>query len=394
MDTNDEDFGRTFTIRFIVDILFGVEAVVQVVFFLIITIIYQSVYLAEISLLGVLYILLPDCSTHPGRQSNQNRMWKGLRIAHAIFILILVALWLSAMALKIKYQVDSVIGDPWYFRRTIRSFHKIDGAYNILYFVVTIEIFGWSVLGLVDANKRRESRRTQLVLLSLVAGPLLLRSAYSMGDSIYEELQLHRGSRRLNLATDIIYNITSLLIYAGIVAISRQIGKGDQLPPNPNHIDPSYDPNFWGANGNQVHNLDPKNQMTVHQAAPPVYQQYAGYPGPQQHGGYANPMQQTTQGGMQYAPQPPQLQQQQQQNYMQQYQQPQPQPYPNQTHQYQQQQPYQNNNSPQQYQQPYQNPSAPQPQQNQTMTQGGPAPSEVNGSSVSELSSPTNTHAR
>lgn len=111
MDTNDRILGRTFAIHFIVDILFGVRAVVQVVFFLIITIIYQSAYLAEISLLGVLYILLPDCSRHPSRQSNPNRMWKGLQTAHAIFIFILVALWLSAMALKIKYQVDSVVGD-------------------------------------------------------------------------------------------------------------------------------------------------------------------------------------------------------------------------------------------------------------------------------------------
>ncbi|KAI4169620.1 MAG: hypothetical protein LQ343_005559 [Gyalolechia ehrenbergii] len=369
--------------------MYGVEAVVQQIFFLIVVIVSQSEYFAMISLLGVLYLLLPHCSEHLARLRNQPRMWKGLQAAHATFIFILVALWVSAMALRIKLQVDIVIGDPYEFYQeewdtVVRPFQKLDTAFGILYFFGTLEIFGWSVLGLVDVKKRRENGRLQLIILSVIAGPLLLRSTYLMGVTIHLRLQQHFGNRRLSLATAIIFAITSLLVYSGIVAIARLIAKADRPPHDQNHIDPSGDPNFWGRNGNQPANPDPKNQMAVHGTAPSVHQQHGGYPTPQQHGGYPVPMQQN-QGGMPYIPQ--------HQSHMQ-YQQ--PQPYPIQTHHYQQ--PYQNNVSPQQYQQqPYQSPGSPpfsQSQQNHAMQQGGTAPSEVHGSSVSELSSPTYTHAR
>lgn len=83
------------------------------IFFLIVTIIYHSSYLAEISLLVVLYLLLPYCTSHPSRNSNKPRIAKNLKIGHAIFLFILLALWLSILALRIQYQVERVIGDPY-----------------------------------------------------------------------------------------------------------------------------------------------------------------------------------------------------------------------------------------------------------------------------------------
>lgn len=382
-----------FGIRFAVDILYGVEAVVQQIFFLIVAILYESEDLALISLLVVLYLLLPYCSDHFGRLRDQPRIWKGLRAAHALVIFILIALWLPAMALHIKYQVDAVIGDPFDFYQhewteVVRPFAKLDTALVIIYFFAVLEIVGWSVLGLVDVMKRQEKKQLQLMFVSLIAGPLLLRSTYLMGITIHNELREHVGKRQLSLATAIIYAITSLPIYAGIVAIARLIASANHPHPQPDQMNPSYNPNSWGMNGNQQPVPDPKNQMAVHETAPPVYQQYGGYPTPppqqQQHGGYYAPTQQN-QGGMPYPPQ--------QQNHMQ-YQQ--PQPYPNQP-QYQQA-PYQNSLGHQQFQQqPYQSPSSPPPQQTRAVSQGGnAAPSEVNGSNVSELSSPTTTipHAR
>ncbi|KAL9025352.1 MAG: hypothetical protein Q9196_005806 [Gyalolechia fulgens] len=377
-----------FAIRFATDIMFGVEAVVQRIFFLIFVILSQSESLAMISLLGVLYLLLPHCSHQLARLRNHPRIWKSLRAAHATFIFILVALWLPSMALQIKYQVDAVIGDPYEFYteaqdKMLRPYQKLDTTLAIMYFFGTLEISAWSVLAFLDVKKRRENVGLQLILLSMIAGPLLLRSTYLMGLTIYLKLQQHPRNRRLSLATDIIFAIASLLVYSGIVAIGRLLAKTDQSPYDPDHINPSYDPKFWGRNGNQGPNLDPKNQMAVHETTPPVYQQGGYYPMPQQQGGYPVPTHHDH-GSMPYAPQ--------HQSHMQ-YQQ--PQPYPDQPHH---QQPYQNNIGPRQYQQqPYQNPGSPQfsqPQQNRAMRQGGATPSEVNGSSVSELSSPTRTHTR
>lgn len=155
--------------------MYGVEAVVQQIFFLIIAIIYESENLALISLLVILYLLLPQCSDHFGRLHDKPRLWKGLRAAHAVVIFVLVALWLPAMALHIKYQVDSVIGDPYDFYRhewseVVRPFAKLDTALVIIYFFAVLEIVGWSVLGLVDVMKRQEKKQvsTQTTMLSSV----------------------------------------------------------------------------------------------------------------------------------------------------------------------------------------------------------------------------------
>ncbi|KAL8930188.1 MAG: hypothetical protein Q9208_000805 [Pyrenodesmia sp. 3 TL-2023] len=385
-----------------------VEAVVQRIFFLIITIILQSGAIADISLLGVLYILLPHCSSHPNRQSSRPSVFKSTQTGHAIFIFILSGLWLPAMALKIKYQVDRVIGDGYRsYNTTLSISQKLDGAFSILYFFGALEVMAWSILGFIDTKKRKASGQVrmqqgtnlpyeadqyqlQTILLGLVAGPLLLRSTYLMAYAIDQYLQDHYGNKRLNLAFDIIYSLASLAIYAGIVAICWKIARANPPPLDPNHTNPSYHPNVWTSNRNQVPYHDPKNPMAVHEVAPPIYQQHPGYQTIPQQGGY-------------YAPQPPALQQVQQPQY---------QSYPNQQQQQQRQQhyqtPYQNPGSPP-YQQPYQGAGSPlpmqhpygspgassihnQPQHTHTMTSSGP--SEMNASSVSELSSPTQQHAR
>ncbi len=141
-----------------------VEAVVQVIFFLILTIILQAGYIADIALLGVIYILLPHCSNHPNRQSSRPSVFKGTKAAHAIFLFILSAIWLSAMALKIQNQVGRVVGDPWELRQTtIPNISKLNATYNILYFVGALEVLVWSILGFIDAKKRRASGQVRIL---------------------------------------------------------------------------------------------------------------------------------------------------------------------------------------------------------------------------------------
>lgn len=144
--------------QFIALIMREVEAVVQIIYFLIVTIILQSGSVADISLLGVLYLLLPHCSSHPNRQSSRPSVFKGVQTGHALFIFILSALWLSTMAFKIKSHVDRVIGDRYTsYDNSITSAQKLDGAYAILYFFGALEVMAWSILGFIDTKKRKAS---------------------------------------------------------------------------------------------------------------------------------------------------------------------------------------------------------------------------------------------
>lgn len=237
-------------------------------------------------------------------------------------------------------------------------------------------------------------------MLALVAAPLLLRSAFIMGDTIYEVLLRGYGGKRLWLATDIIYNLTTLAIYAGIVAIARHFAKST----GPNGLNPTYDPNYnWNGTGLPPHDPAAKPNMAVHESGPPpLYQQGNFQPAPYNQQGHGN---------VQYTL-PPQHQQYQQ-PYLNQQQQ---QPYPNQPQQHQQQQQQYPTNQQQPYQlQGFYTPQSPPPplpqqqhpqirsphsppppqQQQQQMSpvppqQYRPAPSEVSGiTSSTGLPSPT-----
>ncbi|KAI4221177.1 MAG: hypothetical protein L6R36_007093, partial [Xanthoria steineri] len=260
----------SFAIQFTVSIIYGAADEVQVIFFLIVTIIYESSYLAEISLLLVLYLLLPYCTSHPSRHGDKPRLAKNLKFGHAIFLFILVALWLSMLALRIQYQVEQVIGDPYTFRQILRTTGRISTAYTILYFFGSLEILAWSLRGLI--KKRTQHARATLFVLALIAAPLLFRSTYIMGATIYESLLRRYGGKRLWLATDIVYNLTTLAIYAGIVAIARHFAKTAD-PLHASNL--AYDPNAnWNGAGLPPHNDASKPNMAVHESAPPQHLLY------------------------------------------------------------------------------------------------------------------------
>ncbi|KAL9583491.1 MAG: hypothetical protein Q9203_005062 [Teloschistes exilis] len=297
-----------FAIHFSVDIIYENETRVQQVFFLIITILYQSAYIVEIALLGVLYLLLPHCSGHPDRDSKP-RLWRGLQIGHAIFLVILSILWAAALALKIKYQVDFVTSNyyDYDFHSIVKPFVSLDTSYSILYFFAAIEIVAWAVVGFVNKEKRSEHGKNLTTFLAAISLPLFIRSLYLMADVIYEELHQHTSTAQLALATNIVYILTTLPIYTGIVTICRDLVRkqGPVMPyQDPNLVGPAY----WGGG-------DPsKNPMAVHEGGappPPVYSQ-GGYPSQ----GYYPQQQQPQQPMMSYQ------QQQQYPNPQQQYQHP------------------------------------------------------------------------
>lgn len=391
-------------------------ATVQVIYYLIATIISESSYLAEISLLLILYILLPYCTLHPNRTGQKPRIAKTLKICHAIFLFILVVLWLAMLALRIQSQVEIVIGDVWVVRSISRSVARILTAYTILYFFGSLEILAWSLLSLI--KKRTEHGRvsnpqldpsltsvthltqTTLYMLALIAAPLFLRSTYVMGFIIHVALlqKLRRsGGQRLLLATDIIYNLSTILIYAGIVFIARYFSKTTHAPG----ANPTYDPNdqIW----NNPTTANGKPNMAVHESAPPpVYQQGNFQPTPSPI--YNQPAHGQGQGNNQYTL-PPQHTQYHQPYLQNQHVQP-----PWSGHQQQQQQqpyPLQGYYTPQQQpqMQPIRATQSPPPppqmspvMQTATQQQHRPAPSEVSAVTGStELPSPVHTngmHAR
>ncbi|KAL8711597.1 MAG: hypothetical protein Q9220_004007 [cf. Caloplaca sp. 1 TL-2023] len=233
------------------DMIIKEETVNRQVFSLIRKILYVFEYLAEISLLGVLYLLLPGCLSQD-RYHENFQMRKVLKTIHLSVILILSALFIAAMALKIDDQVTSVI---------------IDTAYAIIYFFASLEIVAGSVVAFLDARKDSQPAQKQLFLVALIALPLLVRSTYMMGATIYGGLQNHYGDG-FDLATVIIYNLTTLAIYGGIVAICKKIHLAHS---GPNQMDPAADdPNFWDQHQQQPGPNTPG--MNVNEAAPLMYQ--------------------------------------------------------------------------------------------------------------------------
>ncbi|KAL8913478.1 MAG: hypothetical protein Q9172_007277 [Xanthocarpia lactea] len=359
-----------FAINIANTIIYEVADEVQVIYFLVRTIILESNNVAEISLLLVIYLLLPHCSSHPSRHGGRPRTAKALRIGHAIFLFILLALWLSMFALRIRRTAD-----------------RVATTYAIVYFLGTLEILAWSIMGTMRFLKER-TNHGQLFMLALIAFPLVFRSTFLMG-SLISDLRGQLSGSGVPLANEIIYDLGTVAIYAGIVAIGRHFAKSPQPPPAPNGMNPTYGPpNFWNGPGLPPHHAAKPN-MVVHEVAPPpLYHQ-------QQQGGHGN---------AQYSmPIPPP----QHQPYLNQQQ-----PYPT---PYQQQQPQQQSfqiqgypQYPQHQQQQIRSPQSPppppasQPYMNPTI-QTSPQhhhtpPSEVSGTTnLSELPSPIHTpapHAR
>ncbi|KAL8669213.1 MAG: hypothetical protein Q9168_006184, partial [Polycauliona sp. 1 TL-2023] len=239
-------------INFTVTIIFAVAEKVQIVFLLVITIIYELSYLADISLLLALYILLPYCTPYPSRTGDKPRMAKNLRIVHGLLLLLLMVLRLIALASRIQGQVEVVIGDPYDYRLILRNVGRIATTYAILLVFGALEILGWSVMGLI--KKRPRHGKTHLILLSSIALPLLLRSLYIMADAIHTNLLGHLPSEPLLLATDLIYNLLTIVIYAGIVAIARSFATNSIHGPGAGADAAMYDLNHdWNGPGLPPH---------------------------------------------------------------------------------------------------------------------------------------------
>ncbi|KAI4162579.1 MAG: hypothetical protein LQ342_003810 [Letrouitia transgressa] len=301
----------------IVNCLYEAEASVQQVFLLIRILINQTRYLAEISLLGVLFLLLPYCTKCPRHDSRHKSLALGLKFFHYGLIFILSTLWVAALPFKIKYTVKFV---EYYSYRSYKSdlqnWYKIDTAYSIIVVFGSLLVLSWAITGLLQRSSGSHGR-VELLFFTCVAVPFFIRSVYEMAITIRLQLLDKNNSENLLLATNIIYTSTSLAIYTGIVLLGYLFSK-DMIHPAGNNVGAFVGPlnpyglathNSYYYQGNPPYpglNSGPKNQMQVHEAnmaVPSAYLAQGGQNWPMQSPGHPiyAPLQQ--QGGYQY-PQP------------------------------------------------------------------------------------------
>lgn len=131
------------------NILLTEEAVVQAVYFLIATILANSGFVAEISLLGFMYLLVAFCLQEPGAKAASKTTFK---LTSLLIISILSAIFAAILALQIKIQVDisydiSISDDPL-------TIVKLQLAYYALLICASIEVLALTIRIFLRARKR------------------------------------------------------------------------------------------------------------------------------------------------------------------------------------------------------------------------------------------------
>ena len=142
--------------------LYEAEAIVEQVFFLVSLLILQTGYLAEISLLGVLFMLLQYCTKFPSRVGARKSLANGFRCLHYGILLVLIAVWAAALGLKIASQVEYA-GYPLgalyrYGIGYVEYIRRLNTAYAIIYAFGSAWVLAWAVTGFLNqdpANGRR-----------------------------------------------------------------------------------------------------------------------------------------------------------------------------------------------------------------------------------------------
>lgn len=161
----------------IVNCLYEAEASVQQVFLLIRILINQTRYLAEISLLGVLFLLLPYCTKCPRHDSRHKSLALGLKFFHYGLIFILSTLWVAALPFKIKYTVKFV---EYYSYRSYKSdlqnWYKIDTAYSIIVVFGSLLVLSWAITGLLQRSSGSHGRVYLQLLVAFVEESFVLIS--------------------------------------------------------------------------------------------------------------------------------------------------------------------------------------------------------------------------
>lgn len=148
--------------------LYDQEATVQVVFFLISTILDSSIYLADISLLGFIYIVIAACLQDLGVKT---AIKAALKVSSLVLINILIAFWATILALQIKFQVNEVqrgifvqgtnflvINPSKVDLDEVLVWTKLDITYSAIFALASIEILALAMW--IISGQRKEGNPT------------------------------------------------------------------------------------------------------------------------------------------------------------------------------------------------------------------------------------------
>lgn len=213
--------------------LYDQEATVQVVFFLISTILDSSIYLADISLLGFIYIVIAACLQDLGVKT---AIKAALKVSSLVLINILIAFWATILALQIKFQVNEVqrgifvqgtnflvINPSKVDLDEVLVWTKLDITYSAIFALASIEILALAMW--IISGQRKEGNPTWIgiFLAALVAIPLLIRSLLYLG---FLAASLTRDVKEeASVAKLFFTNICFVLAYIGVLLIAIRFKK-------------------------------------------------------------------------------------------------------------------------------------------------------------------------
>lgn len=129
------------------------EFTFKVVYFLVDTILESSSYLAEISLLGFIFIVRAACLQDLGVKAAFKTAFK---VSSLILISVLIAFWAAILALQIKYQVNSVIHPSKVDLNEAFVWTKLEITYYAIFVSASIELLA-SAMWIISGQRKQES---------------------------------------------------------------------------------------------------------------------------------------------------------------------------------------------------------------------------------------------
>lgn len=129
------------------------EATVKNVYLLIDTILDSSVYLADTSLLGFIYIIIAACLQDLGVKVATKT---ALKVSFFAFINILIAFWATMLALQIRYQVNSVTNPGDFNPDDVFVWIKLEITYYSVFVCASIELLVLA-LWIISGQRRQEN---------------------------------------------------------------------------------------------------------------------------------------------------------------------------------------------------------------------------------------------
>lgn len=140
------------------------EATIQVVYFLISTILGSSIYLADISLLGFIYIVIAACLQDLGVKT---AIKAALKVSSLVLITILIAFWATILALQIKFEVNEVIHPSKVEFDETLVWTKLDITYSAIFALASIELLALA-MWIISGQRKQENSALVHPILKLV----------------------------------------------------------------------------------------------------------------------------------------------------------------------------------------------------------------------------------